>query len=128
MADALNQRRAVAMQVIDDFIETWHAPLHAYIEEENHMPNLQVAINRLDLMINQLADPAVTAGGVAVEVLNEEEKNEVRNVAIASVMHIRSRVPLIRNYINGAYNIDNLENAIDRLETINQDLVAAAVP
>lgn len=65
------------------------------------MPNLQVAINRLDLMINNLTDPAIVAGGVAVEVLNEEEMNEVRAVAVQSVHHIRNLVPVIRNYING---------------------------
>ncbi|KAF8098209.1 hypothetical protein N665_0271s0026 [Sinapis alba] len=121
MADALNQRRAIAMQAIDQFIDTWHAPLYLYIQAENHVPNLQVAIN-------SLTDPAIVAGGVAVEVLNEEEMNEVRAVAVQSVHHIRNLVPVIRNYINGENNIDNLDNALDRLNSINQDLIAAVLP
>lgn len=52
-------------------------------------------------MINNLTDPAIFAGGVAVEVLNEEEMNEVRAVAVQSVNVLRDRIPLIQNYING---------------------------
>lgn len=52
-------------------------------------------------MIDNLTNPAIFAGGVAAEVLNEEEMNEVRAVAVASVTQVRNLVPVIQNYING---------------------------
>ncbi|CAL9226060.1 unnamed protein product [Arabidopsis halleri] len=124
MADddpALAAAREHAKDRLDQFEEQWIHNLHAYIVGENNIRRLQRTINRLELIMGSITNPAVYHAGVGDLIPEEEEaflerKTEVRN----TVTGFRAQtLPNIRTFIENETDLGRLDNAVRALIWIN---------